>query len=149
MHPGDAERCAAVRTAAIAAGEPFELEYRLRRADGRYRWVLDRGAPLGDGTYVGGCLDIDDRHRERERRHLINAIGAAMDTETSVAARRDVFVRTLVDEGFVDLARLVDMGARRAPSPSPPPAPRTPTSCGGSTRRGASTRASSARAAHS
>ena len=32
-----------------------------------------------------------------------------MDTETSVAARRDVFVRTLVDEGFVDLARLVDM----------------------------------------
>ena len=109
VHPGDAERCAAVRTAAIAAGEPFELEYRLRRADGRYRWVLDRGAPLGDGTYVGGCLDIDDRHRERERRHLINAIGAAMDTETSVAARRDVFVRTLVDEGFVDLARLVDM----------------------------------------
>ena len=109
VHPGDAERCAAVRTAAIAAGEPFELEYRLRRADGRYRWVLDRGAPLGDGTYVGGCLDIDDRHRERERRHLINAVGAAMDTETSVAARRDVFVRTLVDEGFVDLARLVDM----------------------------------------
>ena len=109
VHPGDAERCAAVRTAAIAAGEPFELEYRLRRADGRYRWVLDRGAPLGDGTYVGGCLDIDDRHRERERRRLIDAIGAAMDTETSVAARRDVFVRTLVDEGFVDLARLVDM----------------------------------------
>src|SRR6185503_20257381 len=52
---------------------------------------------------------IDDRHRERERRQLINAVGGAMDTETSVAARRDVFVRTLVDEGFVDLARLVDM----------------------------------------
>ena len=109
MHPGDAQRCAAIRTAAIAAGEPFELEYRLRRADGRHRWVLDRGAPFGDGTYVGGCLDIDDRHRERERRKLINAVGGAMDTETSVAARRDVFVRTLVDEGFVDLARLVDM----------------------------------------
>lgn len=109
VHPDDAERCGAVRTAAIAAGEAFELEYRLRRADGHYRWVLERGAPLGAGTYVGGCLDIDDRLRERERRRLIGAIGAAMDAETTVAARRDVIVRTLVDEGFVDLARLVDM----------------------------------------
>lgn len=62
--------------------EPFEVEYRLRRHDGEYRWVLDRAAPryaphgafLG---YVGCCIDIDDRKRaelelarslERERR---------------------------------------------------------------------------------
>jgi PAS domain S-box-containing protein len=109
VHPDDAERCGEVRTAAMAGGEPFELEYRLRRADGRYRWVLERGAPLGAGTYVGSCLDIDDRLRERERRRMIDAVGVAMDTETSVAARRDVIVRTLVDEGYVDLARLVDM----------------------------------------
>jgi len=109
VHPDDAERCGEVRTAAMAGGEPFELEYRLRRADGRYRWVLERGAPLGAGTYVGSCLDIDDRLRERERRRMIDVVGAAMDTETSVAARRDVIVRTLVDEGYVDLARLVDM----------------------------------------
>jgi anti-anti-sigma factor len=109
VHPDDAQRCTAIRTAAIAAGEPFELEYRLRRADGRHRWVLDRGAPFGEGTYVGGCLDIDDRHRERERRRLLDTIGSAMDAETTVAARREVFLRALVDEGLVDLTRLVDM----------------------------------------
>ncbi|HEY0816196.1 MAG TPA: SpoIIE family protein phosphatase, partial [Pseudonocardia sp.] len=116
VHPGDVERCTLVRTAAVAAGEPFELEYRLRRADGRYCWVVDRGAPFGDaGTYVGGCLDIDDRHRERERRRLLDTIGSAMDAETTVPGRRDVLVRALVDEGLADMARLVDvaLGAPR------------------------------------
>ncbi len=110
VHPDDAERCRAIRSAAIAAGEPFELEYRLRRADGRYRWVLDRGAPFDEGTYVGGCMDIDDRHRERERRRLVDAIGSAMDNETTVSARREVLLRALVGEGLVDVARLVDIG---------------------------------------
>ena len=110
VHPDDAQRCGAIRTAAIAAGEPFELEYRLRRADGRYRWVLDRGAPLDDGTYVGGCMDIDDRHRERERRRLVDTIGSAMDAETTVAARRDVLLRALVREGLVEMCRLLEMG---------------------------------------
>ena len=110
IHRDDAERCLAVRTAAMTAGEPFEQEYRLRRADGRYRWVLDRGAPFGtNGAYVGGCLDIDDRHRERERRRLLDTIGSAMDAETTVPARRDVLVRALVREGLVDVARLVDL----------------------------------------
>ncbi len=114
IHPDDVERYTAIRTTAVAAGAPFELEYRLRRADGGYRWVLDRGAPFGDGGYVGGCLDIDDRHRERERRRLLDTIGSAMDAETTVPARREVLVRALVDEGLVDMARLVDI-ARGAP----------------------------------
>jgi anti-anti-sigma factor len=110
IHRDDAARCIATRTAAMTAGEPFEQEYRLRRADGRYRWVLDRGAPLDDdGAYVGSCLDIDDRHRERERRRLLDAIGSTMDAETTVPGRREVLVRALVDEGLADVARLVDM----------------------------------------
>jgi anti-anti-sigma factor len=114
VHPDDVERCTAIRSAAVAAGQPFELEYRLRRADGRYCWVLDRGAPVGDaGAYVGGCLDIDDRHRERERRRLLDTIGAAMDAETTVPGRRDVLVRALVSEGLVDMARLVDISLGR------------------------------------
>ncbi len=62
---------------AFDACEPFEVEYRLRRRDGEYRWVLDRGVPryspegefLG---YAGGCIDIDERKRaesELARRH--------------------------------------------------------------------------------
>jgi signal transduction histidine kinase len=46
--------------------EVFEMEYRLRRHDGVYRWILDRGTPrfLPDGTfagYIGSCADITER----------------------------------------------------------------------------------------
>ena len=46
----------------------FEMEYRLRRHDGVYRWILDRGTPryLPDGTfagYIGSCADITERRQ--------------------------------------------------------------------------------------
>ena len=112
IHPQDRDRYDAVR--AERAGEPFELEYRLRGADGRYRWVLDRGAPIDGGGYVGGCLDIDTRYRERERQRILAAVGTAMDRETSLDRRRDALVRALVSEGLVQIARLiaVDDGTR-------------------------------------
>jgi signal transduction histidine kinase len=52
--------------AAFAERRTFEMEYRLRRADGQYRWVLDRGTPRWerDGRfagYIGSCADITDR----------------------------------------------------------------------------------------
>lgn len=111
IHPDDRARYDDVRTAAERAGEPFELEYRLRRADGRHRWVLDRGAPLpsGGGTWVGGCLDVDGRRRDRERQRLLSVVGSAIDRETTVEARREVLLRTLVDQGAVDVAQLIDV----------------------------------------
>jgi signal transduction histidine kinase len=46
------------------------MEYRLRRADGKYRWFLDRGTPRFSGGvflgYVGSCLDISDLKRAQE-----------------------------------------------------------------------------------
>ena len=73
-----------------------------------------------------------------------------MDAETTVAARREVFVRTLVDEGLVDLARLVDMaGTPRtvAVAAARPEDARRPVGVGPA--EAVSTRASSARAARS
>ncbi len=63
VHPEDRARCLAVYDAHFAARQPFQMEYRLRRHDGEYRWLLDHGAPLfdADGTfsgYVGACIDI-------------------------------------------------------------------------------------------
>ena len=54
--------------AAFDARTTFTMEYRLRRHDGEYRWVLDNGVPRyePDGTfsgYIGSCLDITDRKR--------------------------------------------------------------------------------------
>ena len=51
--------------------EQFELEYRLRRRDGEYRWIFDRGVPRfsPDGSfagYIGCCIDVTERKRAEE-----------------------------------------------------------------------------------
>ncbi len=72
-HPDD---LAKVRDTAraFAAGAPFELEIRVRRKDGQYRWYLVRCAPLRDDQgrivrWYGTGTDIDDRKRAEERAH--------------------------------------------------------------------------------
>jgi PAS domain S-box-containing protein len=65
VHPDDREQCLERYRKHFQAREEFVLEYRLRRHDGEYRWVVDRGVPrLGrDGTfrgYVGACSDITE-----------------------------------------------------------------------------------------
>ena len=66
IHPEDFGPRQAAFAEAFDARQSFTLEYRLRRHDGAYRWVLDHGAPRfdGDGTfagYIGACLDITER----------------------------------------------------------------------------------------
>ena len=82
LHPEDLARWLDTCVRAFDQRQPFEIEYRLRRRDGEYRWVLDRAAPLysGDGLflgYAGACIDIDEHKRaqhglaralERERK---------------------------------------------------------------------------------
>src|SRR3954467_11551966 len=55
VHPEDYDRCMATYLAAFTHHEQFEMEYRLRRYDGEYRWVLDTGGPAHDdgGRFVG------------------------------------------------------------------------------------------------
>lgn len=77
VHPEDRDRLAALYGAARAARQKFETEFRLRRHDGQYRWVMNSGAPrfLPDGTYagyVGLCIDITERRQaEQERAGLL------------------------------------------------------------------------------
>ena len=71
VHPEDLGGWLDACLRAYDAREPFELEYRLRRHDGEYRGVLDRGVPrhAADGTflgYVGYCVDIDVRKRAQD-----------------------------------------------------------------------------------
>jgi hypothetical protein len=72
VHPDDRPECLKVCHAAFANLQPFEMEFRLRRADAQYRWVLNSGVPRfdDDGTfagYIGSLIDITDRRRAEER----------------------------------------------------------------------------------
>jgi PAS domain S-box-containing protein len=70
-NPDDLERHNAKWLACVASGEPFEDEVRFRRADGQYRWHLQRGIPLRDEAgnivkWYGVLTDIEDRKRAEE-----------------------------------------------------------------------------------
>ena len=89
VHPEDLDRCLAIYSASFEARRSFQMEYRLRRADGEYRWLLDNGVPRfapGDGLfegYIGSCIDVTERKHEealreelqRERERLAEARG--------------------------------------------------------------------------
>ncbi len=71
IHPEDFHAAMSGYLDAFVEHRPFRLEYRLRRADGEYRWLLDTGVPryLADGTfagYIGSCIDVADRRRAEE-----------------------------------------------------------------------------------
>ena len=98
--------------------EPFRMEYRLKRADGQYRWVLDTGVsrPTSDGTFTGyirSCIDITERKSaEQSLRHneaaLLQSYAQIQDLAgrliTAQEAERMRIARDLHDDVCQDLA---------------------------------------------
>jgi PAS domain S-box-containing protein len=76
VHREDFDRYLEVYGNSFDARQPFTMEYRLRRRDGEYRWVLDSGTPhFSDaGTflgYIGSCIDITERKRAEEKFRIV------------------------------------------------------------------------------
>ncbi|MET0323434.1 MAG: ATP-binding protein [Duganella sp.] len=72
IHPDDAQRVGEQYHDASVAHQAFSLDYRLRDRDGRYRWVIDAGAPrfAADGKlagYIGTVIDVHDRRILQDR----------------------------------------------------------------------------------
>ena len=71
VHPEDLERCLATYNSSFELRRSFKMEYRLRRADGEYRWILDNGIPLrreGEfAGYIGSCIDVTEQKRVEEQ----------------------------------------------------------------------------------
>lgn len=70
IHPDDVERCTERWVRALATGEHYEVEFRLRRADGVYRWHLARAEAMRDASgavvqWFGTNTDIDDAQRSQ------------------------------------------------------------------------------------
>ena len=87
VHPEDFDQCLKTYTEAFDRREPFQMKYRLRKADGQYGWLLDHGVPrfLPNGEfagYIGSCIDLtegkdlEDRLRKavKEKESLLREV---------------------------------------------------------------------------
>lgn len=93
VHPSDIDRCVSHYLRHFERREPFEMEYRLRRRDGVYRWIFDRGAPFRDASgtfagFIGSCVDVDERRKAEEAQQQRNAeqLALARDFEKWILA---------------------------------------------------------------
>jgi len=108
VHAADLPHCLDTYGRAFDRREPFIMEYRLRRHDGEYRWVLDNAAPLFDpdgsfAGYVGACFDVEDFRRADAERNLANdRLRLAMESGKSVGWEWDL--TTNRDTWFGDLS---------------------------------------------
>lgn len=76
LHRDDKQNVASVWHGAVAAGDVYEVEYRLRRSDGEYGWMLARGLPLRDDAghvsrWLGTCTDIQEQKAQAEQHQLL------------------------------------------------------------------------------
>ena len=104
VHPDDQERTFTLWQHAIEAGEGFDIEQRIRRHDGVYRWFLNRGLPIQDRSgevtrWVGTITDVDDKKQlEAERARLFEQERVARAAAESANRIKDEFLAVLSHE---------------------------------------------------
>ncbi|HEX9996293.1 MAG TPA: PAS domain S-box protein, partial [Abditibacterium sp.] len=112
VHPDDLERCLHIYSSHFNARQPFEMEYRLRRFDGEYRWLLDRGAPRwtanGDfAGFIGSCIDITEMKRTKDRQTFLveatRVLASSLDYQATLASVANMSVPDLADWCAVDV----------------------------------------------
>lgn len=102
VHPDDIDCCSNTYANAFDRRDDFVMEYRLRRHDGQYRWVIDTGtpryAPEGVFTgYIGSCIDITDRKlaekTSRQEKQFSNSIIDSLPGLFFMLNRKGCYVR--------------------------------------------------------
>ncbi|HEX5574831.1 MAG TPA: PAS domain-containing protein, partial [Gemmatimonadales bacterium] len=109
VHPDDLQRCLVTYFSSFEARRQFTVEYRLLRADGEHRWMLNKGVPrytsVGEfAGYIGGCIDITEQKQAEQRlreseaglRELADAMPQIVWTATA-EGRLDYFNRRWYD----------------------------------------------------
>jgi PAS domain-containing protein len=95
VHPEDLPDCLRDFLKSFHARQPLRLEYRFRRHDGEYRWIVDEGRPFyeQDGTfavYIGACFDVAERKiAEEALRKSERRFAAIMDNMPGFAWIKD------------------------------------------------------------
>jgi PAS domain S-box-containing protein len=103
VHPEDYDRCLETYVTSFVAREPFKMEYRLRRHDGEYRWILDHGVPRfspgGDFLgYIGTCVDITERKRAEADREQFAQEQVARAAAEAANRSKDEFLAMVSHE---------------------------------------------------
>jgi len=135
VHPEDFAHCLAAYATAFEERAPFDVEFRLKRLDGEFRWVFNRGRPRFDDDdnfvgYIGAALDVTDRkaaeealgHADRrqndflamlahELRNPLAPIRNAIQIMSRITAGQDRRVdhaRDVIDRQSAQLTRIID-----------------------------------------
>lgn len=104
LHPDDLAQTQAMWHTAVHGAHDYEIEYRLRRHDGEYRWFQVRGVAMRDSDgrilkWFGTCTDIEERKQiEQEREALLVSERAARSDAERAVRVKDEFVATLSHE---------------------------------------------------
>lgn len=136
FHPDDIERSNLAWHESLRSGTPYEIEYRLRRHDGTYRWILGRAAPLRDASgtiakWYGTCTDIQElvdartkaeaaniakseflanmSHEIRTPMNAIVGLSSILARQPGLSAKQLQFVETLQSSGNALLALINDL----------------------------------------
>ena len=110
LHPGDFGNTTRVWREAIQTKNKYEVEYRLRRYDGVYRYFMARGVPVFDDDgnvreWVGTCIDITER-KELEK-ELFDSLEACQSRQSEVSALLRASKAVLQHREFKEAARLI------------------------------------------
>ena len=116
VHPDDLDRAEAIFLRANESQEAFEIDYRVRRHDGKYRWAIDAAQPWigSDGQfkgYIGSVIDISDRKR---REKILKDIASGMTVEVGanfLPSLVEYLCKTL-EVNFASIGELADSETR-------------------------------------
>ena len=104
VHPEDREHCSKTYAKSFHARQPFEMDYRLKRHDDVYRWIMARGIPLSGAKgeflgYIGSAVDINERKQaEDNRAELLQIEQTARFEAERTAMLKDEFLAIVSHE---------------------------------------------------
>jgi PAS domain S-box-containing protein len=111
VHPDDLARCVEHYLDHFRRRQAFEMEYRLRRHDGVYRWIFDRGVPFHDDDgafagFIGSCVDVDERRQAQEARERRD------EEQLAVARNFEQWILGIVGHDIRNPLGAIDLAAR-------------------------------------
>ena len=115
IHPDDREQVERIWSEAVAQGTTYQVEYRLRRHDGQYRWLLMRGLPRRNDEgkitmWVGGGADIHDQKQLVQELLEANEQQAALSDQAYAAQRQAQRERETLYNLFMEAPALISIG---------------------------------------